>query len=86
MRLRVTQTFTDGMTVLHVDGELVDAGARELERVARGVRPLRLDLTHLQRADTAGLAILRQLATAGTELAGVPPYIGLLLERSGDSR
>ncbi len=79
MRFRITESSDEGITVLHVDGELVGAGVRELERVAGVNRPMRLDLTHLLRADTHGLATLRRLAAAGVELANLPPYFELLL-------
>lgn len=79
MRLRITQTSERATTVLRVDGELVGEGARELERVAGTVHPLRLDLSNLLRADAGGLAALRRQAAAGAELANVPPYFELLL-------
>ncbi len=86
MRFRITKT-TDGPTsVLHVDGELLGEGVRELERAAAAVRPLRLDLTNLLRADAAGLAALRRLAAAGVQLTGLSSYFALLLERAAGDR
>ncbi len=81
MRLRIIETSDGTTTVLHVDGELLGEGVRELERVAGAARPLRLDLTNLLRADARGLAALRRLAATGAELANVPPYVALLLAR-----
>ena len=82
MRLRIIETSDGATTVLHVDGELLGEGVLELERVAGGVRPLRLDLSNLLRADAGGLVALRRLAAAGVELANVPPYVALLLDTS----
>lgn len=79
MRFRIIATTDGTTTVLHVDGELLGEGVRELERVAGVARPLRLDLTNLLRADARGLAALRRLAAAGVELVSVPPYFALLL-------
>ena len=86
MRFRITQTTDGATTVLHVDGELLGEGVRELERLASVVRPLRLDLTNLLRTDADGLAALRRLSAAGAELASVPPYFALLLERAAGDR
>ena len=83
MRFCITTIMDGATTVLNVDGELLGEGVRELERLAGVVRPLRLDLTNLLRADAAGLAALRRLAAAGVELIGLPPYYALLLEREG---
>lgn len=67
--------------MLHVDGELLGEGVRELERAAGVIRPLRLDLTNLLRADARGLSALRRLTAAGVELVSVPPYFALLLAK-----
>ncbi len=81
MRLRITRNSEGTTTVLHVDGELLGEGVRELERLAGTTYRLRIDLTHLRRADAKGLAVLRRLAAAGAELANASPFIALLLER-----
>ena len=81
MRLRVTETREEGVTVLRIDGELYAEGIAELDRVARAAEPpLRLDLSNLIRIDPAGIETIRSLAQAGTELVGVSPYIQLRLE------
>ncbi len=85
MRLCITKTTGGTTTVLHIDGELLGEGVRELERVALAAHPLRLDLTNLLRADTDGLEVLLQLAAAGADLVSIPPYFALLLERPSGS-
>ena len=79
MRLRITETLEEDVTVLHVDGELLGEGVGELERLAGTVRPLRLDLGNLLRADAVGLAAIHRLAAGGAELKNVPPYFASLL-------
>ena len=86
MLLHITKIPDRGTMVLHVDGELFGAGVRELERVTCGVHPLRIDLKNLLRADVDGLTALRRLGAAGAELANVPPYFSLLLERAAEGR
>lgn len=86
MRLCITRTTDGATTVLRVDGELVGEGVRELERSARAIRPLRLDLTNLLRADDGGLAASWRLPASGAELANVPPYCALRLEREARNR
>jgi ABC-type transporter Mla MlaB component len=66
--------------VLRLEGWLEGEAVPELERVVRsGSGPLRLDLSELRSADTAGLAVLRALRAAGASLVGASPYIRLLL-------
>jgi len=82
MLLRITQTTEDSTTVIRIDGRLVGDGVAELARVVQAAAPpLALDLTHLQRADADGIALLQALVDAGAQLRGVSPYIALLLDR-----
>ncbi len=70
-----------GTRVLRIEGWLEGEAVAELERVINGGSgPLRLDLTELRSADTAGLDALRALSAAGASIVGASPYIRLLLE------
>jgi len=81
MLLRITEERLGGVTVVQVAGRLVGEGVEELARVsAASPRPLRVDLTALLQVDEIGLSLLRSLRASGAELAGVSPFIGLLLE------
>ena len=69
-----------GTRVLRLEGWLDRESVAELERVINGGSgPLRLDLTELRAADTAGLDSLRALSAAGASIVGASPYIRLLL-------
>ena len=82
MRLRITEREKEGTLVVRIEGELFAAGTSELERVCgKRAGPLHLDLTGLQKADSAGLALIRRLVQEGAQLGPTSPYIGLLLEQ-----
>jgi anti-anti-sigma regulatory factor len=71
-----------GIRVVRLEGWLAGEAVAELERVVNGDSgPLRLDLSELRSADTAGLDVLRALRAAGASLVGASPYIRLLLEK-----
>ena len=69
-----------GVRVVRLEGWLEGEAVAELERVVSGGSGLlRLDLSELRSADTAGLDALRALRAAGASLVGASPYIRLLL-------
>jgi anti-anti-sigma regulatory factor len=69
-----------GVRVVRLEDWLEGEAVGELERVASGASgSLRLDLSELRSADTAGLDALRALRTAGASLVGTSPYMRLLL-------
>lgn len=79
MDLHITlENAGDALTV-RVAGRLGADGSAELERACRDEVRLRLDLSELVTADEEGTRLLVRLRNAGAELAGVPPYIDLLL-------
>ena len=81
MLLRITEERLGDVTVVHVAGRLVGEGVEELSRLCTAVRrPLRIDLAGLLQADEMGLSLLRSLRESGAELAGVSPFIDLLLD------
>ena len=80
MLLKIEEERLGMSTVVHVAGRLAGAGVDELSRVCRAASGrLRLELSALQHADEVGLALLRSLRDSGAELAGVSPFIQLLL-------
>jgi hypothetical protein len=79
--LRISEERLGEATVVHVAGRLLGAGVEELGRVCTAARrPLRIDLAGLLQTDEIGLSLLRSLRASGAELAGVSPFIELLLE------
>jgi anti-anti-sigma regulatory factor len=69
-----------GVRVVRLEGWLEGEAVGELERVvSEGSGSLRLDLSELRSADTAGLDALRALRAAGASFVGASPYIRLLL-------
>lgn len=85
MLLRISEERLGEGTIVHVAGRLVGAGVEELSRVCTGSsRPLRIELAELLQADELGLSLLRSLRASGAELAGVSPFIGLLLDGRRD--
>jgi len=81
MLLRITEERLGKATVVHVAGRLVGVGVEELGRLcAASPRPLRIDLAGLLQADEMGLSLLRSLRESGAEMAGISPFIELLLD------
>jgi hypothetical protein len=79
--LRITQR-TGPNEALLVEGQLVGPWVGELHRTTLGrgsVAGIRLDLRHLSFADTEGVALLRQLRTAGAELRGCSEFLSVLI-------
>jgi ABC-type transporter Mla MlaB component len=84
MHLRISEERLGEGAVVHVAGHLAGDGVGELGRVcATSTRPLRIDLAELLQADDVGLSLLRSLRESGAELAGMSPFISLLLEKRG---
>jgi len=80
MSLYISSTSDSGISMLRIEGWLEGETVAELERVVNGSSgPLRLDLSELRSADTAGLAALRAMRAAGAAIVGASPYIKLLL-------
>ncbi len=80
MTLYIACESDSGVRVVRLEGWLDGETVAELERVvSEGSGPLRLDLSELRSADTAGLDALRALRAAGASLVGASPYIRLLL-------
>lgn len=81
MLLRIAEERLGDTTVVHVAGRLVGAGVEELRRTCRAAAdPMRIELSGLLDADDCGLSLLRTLKESGVELAGVSPFIQLLLD------
>ena len=80
MTLDIASDSDSGVRIVRLEGWLEGEAVGELERVVTGeAGPLRLDLSELRSADTAGLDALRALRAAGASLVGASPYIRLLL-------
>ncbi len=80
MTLYIACESDSGVRVVRLEDWLEGEAVGELERVASGASgSLRLDLSELRSADTAGLDALRALRTAGASLVGTSPYMRLLL-------
>jgi len=81
MRLRIDVDRTAAGDVVTVHGELLAAGIAELERVSDALEmPLTLELSQLLTADEAGIRALLAARSRGVRLAGMSPYVALLLE------
>ena len=82
MRLRIT-TITEGQSnVVHIDGQLARGGIAELERECRAAgKPIAIDLSNLQWADSIGIQWLRKFSEKGVQLRCVPPFVEILLEK-----
>lgn len=72
--------------MVHVDGELVGEGPRELQKTCMPLgAPLDLDLSGLNRLDDAGIETLKALERSGASLQGMNPYIAMLVRGSENS-
>ena len=80
MTLYIACESDSGARVVRLEGWLEGDAVGELERVVSGGSgSLRLELSELRSAGTAGLYVLRALRAAGALLVGASPYIKLLL-------
>jgi len=84
----ITQRSRRGNTIIvQVEGWLDAGGAEELEGVVASLTGLvSVQLSGLKSADEAGLSSLRDLRGRGVALAGVSPYLRLLLGRRPRAR
>jgi hypothetical protein len=81
MRLRIETVLSGPMAVVELHGQLFAAGVHEFERVCSEMSlPFVVDLTHLLSCDADGVLALRLQRQRGAQLAGMSPYIALLLE------
>ncbi len=70
----------DDGTLIHVDGQLLSRGVMELRNVCdSAAKPVSLDLTGLDLADSNGVRALKALEAGGTRLVGTPQHISRLL-------
>ncbi len=84
MTVRITKEWEREVTILHIDGLLDLEDIIELDRASQGPPgPLVLELSHLQSADTAGIAALCELASTGAEIRGASGYVKMLLSLQG---
>jgi ABC-type transporter Mla MlaB component len=81
MTIHVSETKHKHGRVLKVDGHLKANDVPELTRAYLSEQGNSvLDLSELQSADSAGLALLRELVALGAEIHRASPYIELLLK------
>lgn len=70
----------DEGTLIHVDGQLLSRGVRELRSACdAAAKPIALDLTRLDLADSNGVKALKALEAGGAHLMGIPQHISRLL-------
>jgi ABC-type transporter Mla MlaB component len=73
--LRIVCDQESGISVIRLEGWLEGDVVAELERVvSEYAGPLRLDLTQLRAADSAGLTVLRALRGQGAGALGLAVY------------
>ena len=77
--LHISTEEKDGLLTVRVAGRLGKDGLGELRRACCQGARVRLDLSDLVSADEAGTTLIAAMRDSGTDLVGVPPYIGLLL-------
>lgn len=79
--LRISPTTTLSETCLVLEGRLVGAWVRELERaVRRHVGPVRLDLAQIKFVDADGVALLHRLQREGATVVALSPFVSELLK------
>jgi ABC-type transporter Mla MlaB component len=80
MTIYIACSSDSGTRTVRIEGWLEGEAVAELERfIEGGSGALRLDLSELRSADTAGLTVLRAHRAAGASIVGASPYIKLLL-------
>ncbi len=81
MTIHVSHTKHQSKTVLKVDGQLRAGDVDELRKALRSAIHIDvLDLSELQSADSAGIAVLRELVSLGVQIRHASPYIELLVK------
>jgi ABC-type transporter Mla MlaB component len=79
--IHVSQLKHHRKTVLKVDGQLKVGDVDELTKAFRSANHIDLlDLSELQSADSAGLAVLRELVSSGVQIRHASPFIELLMK------
>jgi ABC-type transporter Mla MlaB component len=83
MVLRATAGNEDGTHVVALHGRLDVESLEVFAAIAAELTVgTRCDLSHLQSADTVGLALLVQLGDRGVQMVGASPYIELCLDQA----
>jgi hypothetical protein len=78
--LRITkQNPPDGRPVLVLEGRLVGPWVGELRRTVAELDQKAVDLAGVTYADADGVAALRALRSAGTELVGASGFLAALI-------
>jgi HPt (histidine-containing phosphotransfer) domain-containing protein len=86
MAFRITTKRSGAVTVVAIDGQLRTAGVTELKKVCQSIEgSLCLDLANLQSIDAEGARAITELEAIGAALAGVSPYVDMLLKRASHS-
>jgi ABC-type transporter Mla MlaB component len=81
MLLRITRAEEGGMTRLVVEGGLRAAHVHVLAEECESTEgSLVLDLTKLCSVDTAGMALLKELAASGVEMRGMSTSIRMRIQ------
>ena len=80
MTIRVTTEAGETVTTIRIEGKLTSSSVPDVRAACESASPpLRLDLSGLRSADSAGIRALLSLSEAGAELRGANPYIYQLL-------
>jgi anti-anti-sigma regulatory factor len=80
MVFKITREHDDSGVLMHIDGDLKNAGLSELELVYKKMKgPLTIDLSGLRSTDSSIVMALRQMAREGVKLGGASPYLSLRL-------
>ncbi len=80
MALNINIEKRDEGTLIHVDGQLLSYGAAKLRTACdAAAKPVSLDLTGLDLADSNGVRALQALEAGGARLVGTPQHISRLL-------
>ncbi len=83
MAFRIATKRCRAVTVVQIDGRLGAAGALELKKVCGSIEgPVCLDCANLQSIDAEGAQAITALEADGAAVAGVSPYVDMLLKRA----
>jgi anti-anti-sigma regulatory factor len=81
--LRITKQIAQGVVTLRLEGRLFDAWIDEVRQslgLETNLKHVRLDLSGMLYADSAGIQLLKSLRRDGAEIVGANPYFSALLE------
>lgn len=70
---------------MRLAGRFGEAQVPELLSACGGPEPVQVDLSELVSADVAGLDALQRVRAGGATLVGVPGYIQMRLDGTGNS-